>query len=50
MILQSHVALANSQWKEIENDEVLVIFSEPYGYILTSNFNPKRRRVITLIF
>ena len=41
IILQSHFALANSQWKEIENDEVLVIFSEPHAYISASNYDTK---------
>jgi len=41
IILQSHFALANSQWKEIEKDEVLVIFSEPHAYISASNYDKK---------
>ena len=41
IILQSHFALANLQWKEIENDEVLVIFSEPHAYISASNYDTK---------
>lgn len=41
IILQSHFALANSQWKEIEKDEVLVIFSEPHAYISASNYDTK---------
>lgn len=41
IILQSHFALANSQWKEIENDEVLVIFSEPHAYISARNYDKK---------
>lgn len=41
IILKSHFALANSQWKEIENDEVLVIFSEPHAYISASNYDTK---------
>ena len=41
IILQSHFALANSQWKEIEKDEILVIFSEPHAYISASNYDTK---------
>lgn len=31
--LYSHFAKANPQWKNIEDDTVLVIFSEPHAYI-----------------
>lgn len=33
IILTSHFAKANEQWKDIENNNVLVIFSEPHAYI-----------------
>jgi transcriptional regulator len=38
IILTSHFAKANQQWKEIENNKVLVIFSEPHAYISTKNY------------
>ncbi|PRD56796.1 FMN-binding negative transcriptional regulator [Sphingobacterium gobiense] len=36
--LHTHIAIANSQWKEIEGQEVLVIFTEPHAYISTVNY------------
>lgn len=36
--LEAHLAFANPQWKDIEGQEVLVIFSEPHGYISTRNY------------
>ncbi|WP_262914430.1 FMN-binding negative transcriptional regulator [Sphingobacterium rhinopitheci] len=36
--LYTHLALANNQWKEIEKQEVLLIFSEPHAYISTNNY------------
>lgn len=39
MVLISHFARANEQWKEIENNKVLVIFSEPHAYISTKNYD-----------
>jgi len=41
VILTSHFALANPQWKDIENNDVLVIFSEPHAYISASNYDTK---------
>jgi transcriptional regulator len=38
VILTSHFAKANQQWQEIENNQVLVIFSEPHAYISTKNY------------
>jgi transcriptional regulator len=38
VILTSHFAKANQQWQEIENNKVLVIFSEPHAYISTKNY------------
>ena len=37
--MTSHFAKANEQWKDIENDNVLVIFSEPHAYISPSNYD-----------
>ena len=37
--LYAHIALANEQWREIEGQEVLIIFTEPHGYISTKNYN-----------
>lgn len=31
--LHTHIALANGQWKEIEDQEVLIVFTEPHAYI-----------------
>ncbi len=39
VILTSHFAKANPQWKDLENCEVLVIFSEPHAYISPDNYN-----------
>lgn len=38
MVLTSHFAKANSQWEDINNDKVLVIFSEPHAYISPKNY------------
>jgi transcriptional regulator len=39
VILTSHFAKANNQWADIENNTVLVIFSEPHAYISTKNYD-----------
>ena len=39
VILTSHFAKANPQWKDLENCKVLVIFSEPHAYISPGNYN-----------
>jgi transcriptional regulator len=39
IILTSHFAKANEQWKDIENNNVLVIFSEPHAYISPENYD-----------
>jgi transcriptional regulator len=39
VILTSHFAKANAQWEDIENNKVLVIFSEPHAYISTTNYD-----------
>lgn len=36
--LHTHIALANNQWKEIEGQEVLVVFTEPHAYISPTNY------------
>lgn len=38
MILTSHFAKANEQWKSLENSKVLVIFSEPHAYISPQHY------------
>ncbi len=38
VILTSHFAKANDHWKEIEDNKVLVIFSEPHAYISPKNY------------
>lgn len=39
IMLTSHFAKANDQWKDIEENPALVIFSEPHAYISTSNYD-----------
>ncbi|MDQ2752852.1 MAG: FMN-binding negative transcriptional regulator, partial [Bacteroidota bacterium] len=39
IILISHFAKANEQWKDIENGKVLVIFSEPHAYISPKHYD-----------
>lgn len=38
VVLTSHFAKANDQWKDIEQHEVLVIFTEPHAYISPKNY------------
>jgi transcriptional regulator len=38
IILKSHFAKANPQWKEIASQKNLVIFSEPHAYISPTNY------------
>lgn len=38
IILKSHFAKANEQWKDIEGNNILVIFSEPHAYISPKNY------------
>jgi transcriptional regulator len=43
IILKSHMAKANPQWKSFEGkDEVLVIFSEPHAYISPSLYDHEK--------
>jgi len=39
IILTSHFAKANEQWKDIQTNNVLVIFSEPHAYISPKNYD-----------
>ncbi len=39
IILISHFAKANEQWKDIEHNKVLVIFSEPHAYISPKHYD-----------
>lgn len=39
IVLTSHFAKANEHWQDIENNAVLVIFSEPHAYISTKNYD-----------
>ncbi|MDO8993706.1 MAG: FMN-binding negative transcriptional regulator [Daejeonella sp.] len=39
IILTSHFAKANDHWKDIENNQVLIIFSEPHAYISPVNYD-----------
>lgn len=38
VVLYSHYAKANKQWKEMEENKVLVIFSEPHAYVSPSHY------------
>ena len=38
IVLTAHFAKANDQWKDIENNNALVIFSEPHAYISPKNY------------
>jgi len=39
IILTSHFAKANEHWQDIEDNPVLVIFTEPHAYISTKNYD-----------
>jgi len=39
VILTSHFAKANEHWKDIENNEILIVFMEPHAYISTKNYS-----------
>jgi len=39
IVLTSHFAKANGQWRDIENNMVLVIFSEPHAYISPKHYD-----------
>ncbi|MHB1177800.1 MAG: FMN-binding negative transcriptional regulator [Daejeonella sp.] len=39
VVLTSHFAKANEHWADIENNKVLVIFSEPHAYISPKNYD-----------
>ena len=39
IVLTSHFAKANEQWADIENNKVLIIFSEPHAYISPKNYD-----------
>jgi len=39
VVLTAHFAKANEQWKDIEGNKVLVIFSEPHAYISPKNYD-----------
>lgn len=38
IILTAHFAKANEQWKDISNENVLVVFMEPHAYISPKNY------------
>ena len=38
VVLSAHFAKANDQWKYIEGNSILVVFSEPHAYISPSNY------------
>lgn len=39
IVLVSHFARANGQWKDLEDNKVLVIFTEPHAYISTKHYD-----------
>ena len=39
IVLISHFAKANKQWQKVEENQVLVIFSEPHAYISPKNYD-----------
>lgn len=39
IILTSHFARANNQWEDVEDNAVLVIFSEPHAYISPKHYD-----------
>jgi len=39
IVLTSHFAKANGQWKDIENNKILVIFTEPHAYISPKHYD-----------
>jgi transcriptional regulator len=39
IVLTSHFAKANEQWKDLENNNALVIFSQPHAYISPGNYD-----------
>src|SRR5437868_4249895 len=41
IILTAHFAKANEQWRDIENNKALVIFSEPHAYISPKHYDTK---------
>ncbi|HRC33269.1 MAG TPA: FMN-binding negative transcriptional regulator [Bacteroidia bacterium] len=41
ILLQSHMALANPQWKQLAGQQVLIVFSEPHAYISPSLYEKK---------
>lgn len=42
IILVSHFAKANEQWKAVESNTILVIFSEPHAYISPQNYDSEQ--------
>lgn len=42
IILTSHIARANPQWKTLLNNELLIIFQGPHAYISPSNYEKKQ--------
>jgi transcriptional regulator len=39
VVLTSHFAKLNEQWKDIEKNKVFIIFSEPHAYISPKNYD-----------
>ena len=43
IVIDMHMARANAQWKEFFDDEVLVIFAGPHGYVSPRWYEEKER-------
>jgi len=41
IVLTSHFAKANTQWEDIERENILTIFSEPHAYISPANYDSR---------
>lgn len=39
LTLISHIAKSNNQWQDLEDTQVLVVFSEPHAYISTQHYD-----------
>jgi len=42
LVIYSHLARANDQWKNLEQQEVMVVFSEPHAYISPSLYEHRQ--------
>lgn len=42
IILSGHIAKLNNQWKDFENNDILIIFTEPHSYISPTLYEKER--------